>query len=108
MDKIIEGAKIKLLVGFRYPADDTVTLETINFRVVFFCDPGRQLILEKDNLFFEEEEGGGTNWYAIVDTAVTGPGILHMRFFADIPDDDSVDGIREERVEVNTGYVIVK
>lgn len=109
--KTLVGTELKMVVNFRYPSDPTITLDTIDFYVEFFCKPRQKLVLQKEDLIREEEEIDGltvVTWYAMVDTNVVGPGQLNMRLMAYIPDDDASDGVREEYAEIDTNVIIDK
>lgn len=105
MNKIIKGTVLKMLINFEYPSNPAVTLDAIDFRVEYFTNPQRRVVLEKGDLFREEEEGA-VNYYAYVDTGVTGAGFLAMRFFGQIPDGHAPSGMRTEYVEYQTNVRI--
>lgn len=103
--KTLTNTVLKMSIGFEYPTDVSVTLDTIDFFVEYFCNSSKRVTLQKDELH-REELNGIVTFYAYVDTAITGKGNLKMRLCADIPDVDAPGGIRKEYVEVDTDVVI--
>ena len=87
-NKTYVGTELKMLLGFNYPANKDLTLDNIDFDVEFYCKEGKsQKFFKRDN---KQDGYGGLqrdrdNWYAYVDTSITGPGVLKMKFTAYIP-----------------------
>lgn len=82
------GTELKMLLGFNYPADENLTLDNINFDVEFYCKEGKSQKFIKRGTVYNGLGGlqrDRDNWYAYVDTNITGPGILKMKFTAYIP-----------------------
>ena len=92
-NKTYVGTELKMLLGFNYPADKDLTLDNIDFDVEFYCKEGKSQKFVKR----EVRQGGNfsngigglqrdrDNWYAYVDTNITGPGMLKMKLTAYIP-----------------------
>lgn len=91
------GTELKMHIGFSY-RNGEVTLDDLNgFSVDFFCDEGRVQHFEKSQLIYEDKTG---EYYACVDTKITGPGILKMKLTADIYEWDGMYGNDMLRTEV--------
>ena len=93
-NKTYVGTELKMLLGFNYPANkDEVTLDKIDFDVEFFCKEGKSQKFSKRGVIKSGEYTSGAGglqrdtdtWYAYVDTNITGPGVLKMKFTAYIP-----------------------
>ena len=93
-NKTYVGTELKMLLGFNYPADSkTVTLDNIDFDVEFYCKEGKSQKFVKRGVRQGGEFSNGIgglqrdrdNWYAYVDTNITGPGMLKMKLTAYIP-----------------------
>lgn len=98
------GTELKMHIGFSYK-DGKVTLDDLHsFSVDFFCDEGRVQHFEKRNLITESGE-----YYACVDTKITGPGILKMKLTANIQEYDfyGSDSIRTEVAVCTTNVRIL-
>lgn len=100
--KIVKGTVVKMAVLFDYPSDPRITLDTIeDWHTDWFCS-GKHFKVRKDE-HLQDENG---DWFALVNTGVTGDGILKMRLWANIPDKDSPTGYRPEGAEIETDVVI--
>lgn len=103
--KTLKGTVLKMAVRFSYPADQTITLDTIeSWHTEWYCKGKKQTIDKGDHIRVEVQ--GGVEWYALVDTAITGEGTLKMRLWADIPDSDTEEGVRPEYAEVVTDVIV--
>lgn len=121
-NKTYVGTELKMLLGFNYPADSkTVTLDNIDFDVEFYCKEGKSQKFVKRGVrrdgdsTFANGMGGlqrdSDNWYAYVDTNITGPGLLKMKFTAYIPVWGTFIGNNQTRTEVavcDTNVMIYK
>lgn len=102
-NKTYVGTELKMHIGFSYPADPSVTLDSIDFKTFFYTDDESkgQEFLKSQHI----NENG--EYYAPVDTTVTGPGSLKMKLTAYIPDTSFDDGKRTE-VGICTTNVIIE
>ena len=118
-NKTYVGTELKMLLGFNYPANKEVTLDLIDFDVEFYCKEGKSQKFvkrgERKSGEFTSGIGGlqrDTNdWYAYVDTNITGPGALKMKFTAYIPVYGATVGNDMTRTEVavcDTNVMILK
>ena len=119
-NKTYVGTELKMLLGFNYPADSkTVTLDNIDFDVEFYCKEGKSQKFVKRGVRKVGDFANGTgglqrdsdNWYAYVDTNITGPGLLKMKFTAYIPVWGTFVGNNQTRTEVavcDTNVMIYK
>lgn len=98
--KQLKGTVLKMAINFSYPADETVTLDTINWYTEWYTS-GRKVRITKAQCLYEDGV-----YYAIVDTAQTGAGTLKMRLWAEIPDADLELGYRAEYGEYTTKEII--
>lgn len=117
--KTYVGTELKMLLGFNYPANPNgVTLDNINFDVEFYCKEGKSQKFVKRGTINSGEFSSGVgglqrdtdNWYAYVDTNITGPGVLKMKFTAYIPLSAMVgnDMTRTEVAVCDTNVMIQK
>lgn len=97
----VKGDMLKLAIGFDYPSDKSITLDDIDFFVEYFCDATKKVTLQKEDLYVDSTEIP-SQYYAYVDTNITGRGKLKMRMNAQLPDAGAPQGIRTEYVEVET------
>lgn len=108
--EIIEGTVAKMAVNFRYPADPTITLFNIDFSVDFYCSPLKTVHLAKTDLICEEVTIGNVvkyDWFALVNTAMTGCGRLRMQLNVEIPDEDSPSGTRPMSKVTPTNVIVI-
>ena len=114
-NKTYVGTELKMLLGFNYPSDKDLTLDNIDFDVEFYCKEGKSQKFTKRNGTNYNGMGGlyrdKDNWYAYVDTNITGPGVLKMKFTAYIPVYGATVGNDMTRTEVavcDTNVMIYK
>lgn len=101
-NKTYVGTELKMHIGFSYPADTSVTLDSMHdFIAEFYCEEDTVQTFHKSDLIYETGE-----YYAPVDTTITGPGELKMKFTAYIPDSKFDDGYRTEIGKCVTNVVI--
>lgn len=104
----LRGTELAMQVSFSYPADPTVTLDSIDWYTEWFCgdySPKRLVKLTKEQCHRHVETAEGVEtvvWMAYVDTTTLNPGRLIMRLMAYIPNEDASEGVREEYAEVAT------
>ena len=103
-NKTYVGTELKMLLGFNYPADPkNVLLDNIDFDVEFYCKEGKSQKFIKRGTVYNGMGGlyrDKDNWYAYVDTNITGPGILKMKLTAYIPVYGPIVGNDMTRTEV--------
>lgn len=104
--KTLKGTVLKMAVGFKYPADNDITLDSIEHWYTEWYCKGKKLRIEKEDHIRVEDSAGLVEWFALVDTTITGEGALKMRLWADIPDSDADEGVRPEYAEVVTDVII--
>lgn len=100
------GTELKMHIGFSYQGGE-VTLDDLNsFSVDFFCNEGRVQHFEQGQLIYEDKTG---EYYACVDTKITGPGILKMKLTANISEYDKYgdDMVRTEVAVCTTNVRIL-
>lgn len=103
-NKTYVGTELKMHIGFSYPADNTITLDTLdNVIVEFFCNKNQVQTFTKEQLI-REPDG---QYYAPVDTTRTGSGQLKMKMTVEIPDNAFPDGYRTE-IGICTTNVIIE
>lgn len=96
LDNTYVGTEVKMHIGFSYK-DGKVTLDDLSsFSVDFFCEEGRIQHFEKNQLIHD----ASGEYYACVDTKITGPGILKMKLTANIYEWDGQYGNDMLRTEV--------
>lgn len=103
--KTYVGTELKMHIGFSYSGGG-IGLSDIDFNVDFFCEPNRMQHFEKGDLMVEDGE-----YYAAVDTKVTGPGQLKMKMTAYIDTTPQRFGDDMRRTEVavcDTNVIIQK
>lgn len=102
--KTYVGTELKMHIGFNY-SGGVIELKDILFNVDFFCEPEYVQHFEKRDLIVEDGE-----YYAAVDTNITGPGQLKMKMTAYIPSSQKFgnDRLRTEVAVCNTNVIIQK
>lgn len=107
INRTLVGTVIKMAVNFRFPADESITLDSIDtWQTEWYCN-GKKLVIDKrDHIRSEEGDTAQVMWYALVDTNVVGVGHLRMRLRAEIPDDDTPSGFRVEYAECITNVFV--
>lgn len=100
--KTYVGTELKMHIGFEYSGGN-VKLKDIDFNVDFFCESDNVQHFEKKDLIVEDGE-----YYAAVDTNITGPGQLKMKMTAYIPSSQRFgkDRLRTEVAVCNTNVII--
>ena len=104
-----KGSQLKLLIGFEYTGQG-LTLDDIDYFVEFYCWPqNRQKILKSEctREVVQTQSGDVVNYYAIVNTNVTGAGHLKMVMTATIPDIAAPSGYRTEVSEPYVTNIII-
>lgn len=104
----LKGTELEMLITFSYPADPSVTLDTIDWYTEWYCgtyNKKKAVKIEKGECHrhvsvVDDEEV--VTWSAFVDTALLTPGILSMRLMAYIPNEEASGGVREEYAEIMT------
>lgn len=108
----LRGTELAMLISFSYPADPTITLDSIDWYTEWYAgdyNPRKAVRLTKGQCHrhVETVEGVETvTWYALVDTSALIPGRLMMRLMAYIPDEDASEGVREEYAEIMTSETL--
>lgn len=102
--KTYVGTELKMHIGFDYSGGG-IELKDIDFNVDFFCEPEYVQHFEKRDLIVEDGE-----YYAAVDTNITGPGQLKMKMTAYIPSKQMFGNnrLRTEVAVCNTNVIIQK
>jgi len=88
--KTLIGTALKMAVGFSYPADPLVTLDSMSdWQTEWYTSrPDKAVVLKKAGHIREVVTVGQVttvSYYAVVDTTNLGPGRLHMRLKCGIP-----------------------
>jgi hypothetical protein len=110
-----EGTVLKMHIGFMYQGGKVTLHDLDHFQAEFFCDNrSRAQVFDSTRtpenggfIVVETQIDGGQSqydYYALVDTAQTGPGNLKMKFTAYIHDGT---GIRKEIAACSTNVRVV-
>lgn len=89
------GTEVKLKISITPHAIANYTMDDFDFAVEFYGNIGKVELKKEDCIRLDE-----SNYLAVVDTAITGCGVLDARVSAFIPDADCADGYRTEVVIV--------
>lgn len=110
--KLLRGTELKMLINFSYPADNEVTLDTIDWYTEWYVgtysNKTAVRLEKKDCKRVEEEADGSTTvaYYAYVDTTSMRAGAVIMRFMAYIPNGDASESKREEYIQYATDVIL--
>lgn len=97
--RILKGTTIKAKIEWSYPSSQSVTLDTINFDVEFKAQG--KVKMKKDQLYHDED-----GWFAYIDSASLGTGIVYIRLRAEIPDANAPHGYKVDISEAETDLYI--
>lgn len=104
-NKTYVGTELKMHIGFSYPGENLTLDDLINFTADFYCEEDKVQHFDKNNNDFILENG---EYYAPVDTTVTGPGVLKMKLTAFISDDPKFGSDGRKEVGICTTNVIIE
>lgn len=98
----LEGTIFKLNINMK--PIGSYRMSDINWDIEAYADiePSRKIKIEKSEAIQVDSD----NYIIAIDSAKTGPGRYSLIFTAYIPDGDCVEGIRIEKIEINTGVRI--
>ena len=80
---VFEGSEILLEPEFKLVhVDNSLTMDEYDFECVFYCNPRKVLRITKQQMKRSDADG----YIARIDTKLLGPGSLHCKVIAYIPD----------------------
>ena len=100
------GGVEKMLLNFEYPTDESVTLDSIDFEVIFYTNKFSKVKIKKEKCL-REERNGAVNYYAWLFTGELNEGLVKTRLTAFVPDADFPEGIRAMMREGATNLILV-
>lgn len=108
----LRGTELAMQLSFSYPADPSITLDSIDWYTEWYCgtyNARKAVKLTKGQCHRHVstvDNAEVVTWMALVDTTTLVPGKLFMRLMAYIPDDDASEGVREEYAEIATTVIL--